>query len=594
MKLPRYQKGTFSQGAGSRSLTAGLQQGPSAGQQIAKTVQNFIQQKIEFDVKMNEIQFKTNSKQYNAEVGDSMLSFITDIETRDDTENFDPEYNSLVTQLTSGAKQKFGDGFERYQGDFQQAILLGRSNYEKVKRKKIIAVAQNTSLKDDSTWNTNIFNFKNPLLISQEYEIRRKLIEDEGGEGLFTPTETKQRLDSSRQAANNATIQKQIGNFGDLDGQLRNLQNRDFKIFDVNGVELSLNHPLRQAMISEKIATNKSNQQYAEELTARQQNKEIEYFQGLVNEHLYKEPNPQLPKQILNSGLKEEVKKNFLEQIKKEKEDLSETRKGKNINRFVDVLIESGMIDTDTEIYQFITKYHLAEEGSYFGGTEYENKMKRIQQLRDRTTAYKNEVMEEALGAISAQIGADQGSIFQKILLARTKGTQGKKEAQDMFMNSIINKTPEEQEKDLLAFEAANNLRNLISIGEKNGLTIESMVQDISSDNYIVNKVISSYLQKEKNITADYLKNRSNDMVDQVRVFGINPKDFKRDIEQGTLYPAGYGMPQQNIQLKDIEMPPMENLTPIQYMEKYPQYFFGKPPTSGFNPTFKTKETPTN
>ena len=35
--------------------------------------------------------------------------------------------------------------------------------------------------------------------------------------------------------------------------------------------------------------------------------------------------------------------------------------------------------------------------------------------------------MEEALGAISAQIGQDQGSIFGKILLARTKGTQGKK-----------------------------------------------------------------------------------------------------------------------------------------------------------------------
>ena len=34
MKISRYQKGTFSQGAGSRSLTAGLQQGPSAGQQI--------------------------------------------------------------------------------------------------------------------------------------------------------------------------------------------------------------------------------------------------------------------------------------------------------------------------------------------------------------------------------------------------------------------------------------------------------------------------------------------------------------------------------------------------------------------------------
>lgn len=200
---------------------------------------------------MNEIQFKTNSKQYNAKVGDSMLSFITDIETRDDTENFDSEYNSLVTQLKSGAEQKFGDGFERYKGDFEQTILLGRSSYEKVKR-KIIAVAQNTSLKDDSTWNTNIFNFKNPLLISQEYEIRRKSIEDEGGEGLFNPTETKQRLDSSRQAANNATIQKQIGNFGDLDGQIKNLQNRNFQIFDVNGVELPLNHPLRQAMISEK------------------------------------------------------------------------------------------------------------------------------------------------------------------------------------------------------------------------------------------------------------------------------------------------------------------------------------------------------
>ena len=35
------------------------------------------------------------------------------------------------------------------------------------------------------------------------------------------------------------------------------------------------------------------------------------------------------------------------------------------------------MIDTDTEIYQFITKYHLAEEGSYFGGTEYGNKIKK-------------------------------------------------------------------------------------------------------------------------------------------------------------------------------------------------------------------------
>ena len=203
---------------------------------------------------MNEIQFKSNAKQYDAEVGDTILSFITDIETRDDTENFDPEFQSLVTSLESGAKQKFGDGFERYQGDFQQAVLLGRNNnYEKIKKKKIIAVAQNTSLKNDSMWNTNIFNFKNPLLISQEYEIRRKLIEDEGNEGLFSPEQTEQRLNSARQQANNATIQKQIGNFGDLDGQLRNLQNRDFKIFDVNGVELPLNHPLRQAIITEKL-----------------------------------------------------------------------------------------------------------------------------------------------------------------------------------------------------------------------------------------------------------------------------------------------------------------------------------------------------
>ena len=64
-------------------------------------------------------------------------------------------------------------------------------------------------------------------------------------------------------------------------------------------------------MISEKIATNKSNQQYAEELTARQKNKEVNYFQGLINEHLYKEPNPQLAKQILNAGLDNDVEKNF-------------------------------------------------------------------------------------------------------------------------------------------------------------------------------------------------------------------------------------------------------------------------------------------
>ena len=574
MKLPRYQKGTFSQGAGSRSLTAGLQQGPSAGQQIAKTVQNFIQQKIEFDVKMNEIQFKSNAKQYDAEVGDAILSFITDIETRDDTENFDPEFQSLVTSLESGAKQKFGDGFERYQGDFQQAVLLGRNNYEKIKRKKIIAVAQNTSLKNDSMWNTNIFNFKNPLLISQEYEIRRKLIEEEGNEGLFSPEQTEQRLNSARQQANNATIQKQIGNFGDLDGQLRNLQNRNFQIFDVNGVELPLNHPLRQAIITEKLGRRDANKKYNKELQAESMNKETERLQQDINIHKFLQPDPNITQKIIDAPVDESIKKQLLDQLKEDRVDLSDSPRGKNINRMVDVLIESGLIDTESEASEFISKYHLAEEGSYI--KDYVAKMKRFRELRGKRESYKQSILDEALGVIGSQVGPNAIPIFQTVLSGGEKTAKTKQK----FIDALSTQDPKEQEQKILAYEAANNLRNLVSIGQKNGLSVESMVQDVTSPNYIVNKVISSYLQKIENLETEDLKNRINVLKQGTRVFGISPDDFKRDIEQGMFI--------KSTATKDINLPPIGNLSPADYINQYPQYFFGTKRES-FNPEFKTK-----
>jgi hypothetical protein len=579
MKLPRYKQAAFSQGAGRRSLTAGLQQGPTAGQQIAKTVQNFIQQKIEFDLKMNKIQFKSNAKQYNAEVGDAILSFTTDIETRDDTENFDPEFQSLVTSLESGAKQKFGDGFERYQGDFQQAVLLGRSSYEKVKRKKIIAVAQNTSLKDDSSWNTNIFNFKNPLLISQEFEIRRKLIEDEGKEGLFSPDETKQRLDNSRQQANIATIQKQIGNFGDLDKQLQNLQNREFKLFDVNGVELPLNHPLRQAIITEKLGRRNANEQYQKELQAKSMNEETERLQAAINVHKVLQPNPNITKEILDAPIDASIKKQLLDQLKEERVDLSDSSKGKNINRMVDVLIESGLIDTESEASEFISKYHLAEEGSYI--KDYVSKMKRFRELRGKRESYKQSILDEALGVIGSQVGPNTIPIFQTVLGGGEKGAKAKQK----FIDALSTQDPKEQEQKILAYEAANNLRNLVSIGQKNGLSIESMVQDVTSPNYIVNKVVSSYLQKIQNLETEDLKNRIDVLKQGTRVFGISPEDFKKDIEQGVFI--------KSTATRDINLPPIGDLSPADYINKHPQYFFGTKRES-FNPEFETKDYQTN
>ena len=118
---------------------------------------------------------------------------------------------------------------------------------------------------------------------------------------------------------------KQIGKFGDLDGQLRNLQNRDFKIFDVNGVELPLNHPLRQAIITEKLGRRDANKKYNKELQAESMNKETERLQQDINIHKFLQPDPNITQKILDAPVDASIQKQLLDQLKEDRVDLSDS-----------------------------------------------------------------------------------------------------------------------------------------------------------------------------------------------------------------------------------------------------------------------------
>ena len=66
------------------------------------------------------------------------------------------------------------------------------------------------------------------------------------------------------------------------------------------------------------------------------------------------------------------------------------------------------------------------------------------------------------------------------------------------------------------------------------------MLQDVSKNNpnYIVNKVISSYLQKIENLETEDLKNRINVLKQGTKSIWYKSDDFKRDIEQGMFIKA--------------------------------------------------------
>jgi hypothetical protein len=207
--------------------------------------------------------------------------------------------------------------------------------------------------------------------------------------------------------------------------------------------------------------------------------------------------------------------------------------------------------------------------------------MKRFRELRGKRESYKQSILDEALGVIGSQVGPNAIPIFQTVLSGGEKTANAKQK----FIDALSTQDPKEQEQKILAYEAANNLRNLVSIGQKNGLSVESMVQDVTSPNYIVNKVISSYLQKIENLETEDLKNRINVLKQGTRVFGISPDDFKKDIEQGMFI--------KSTATKDINLPPIGDLSPADYINQYPQYFFGTKRES-FNPEFETKDYQTN
>ena len=530
MKIPRYRGGDGTTISSGRSLTTGTQTGGAVaelGQTAMTKVSQYANAKNNLDAKIRRLDINTNKDLSTAMMYGKTSDFQNSLQNRPDfltPDNWLIDYDKNA----AGWEKEFKAGLDEqtwkeYQPLYYQKFFEARNdvvksiNNQKLKNAGHAFNEANTAYKSSVEQSTSLSQIEAQYELYTELHLKKNVETNLFDQKTFNEVKEKTKNWTNvkygmLQATKDLIIKSPNGSQEiDWNNVASRLKNKDFKMVDIEGKELTVDDDLRKELIKQ------AQEQYTSQNslhTKQKEEKDKTTKTDFVNKIIG-----------LETGSKEgqENAKNFMSDL--ENSDLEPSTKlsmrtaynaalnnmknGKNSWNSVEgnqalamttYLIGSGAMDTEVErdiIWDLMAKGLLEPKTAM---SLYNDSIK----LTKSRNAYKKDITTKATSMLMKEIGADEGVLG--------------------MLNNLQSLPPAERTSALLgalesgkmtqeAYNAMNNMYRLLAEGERKGFSYENMLVNRRHQNYILGDLIETYKSTISNERLNELKSKIKGVV---------------------------------------------------------------------------------
>ena len=511
MKLPRYKSDNSSGVVSSnRSLTTGTQTGGSIadiGALALSKVAEYGAMKNNHEAKLRRLDINTNKSLSDSMMFGKVSEFENSLINREDFLTPDNWLLDYDTQ-SKGWEKEFKTGLDEQTWTEYQPLY-----YQKFfeSRNKVVTAINNQKLKNAghafneslNTYNKTLENSTSLREMETAYELFTDIhLADNVKTNLFdtdkfnkVKEETKQYTNIKYgmfQATEGLNIQSPNGSKEiDWNSVTSRLKNKNFKIVDIEGNEVTVDDDLRQGLIKEATELfNTQNGLHTKQKEENDKSDKKDFTNRIIS---------------LETGSAEgaEGAKNFMADLEKSNLEpamkltlrtaynasLNNMKNGKNswnsvqgtqALSLVTYMVGSGAMDTEAE-RQVI--FDLMANGLLKPETALSLYDKSISLTKNRNV-FKKDLTTRATSMLMKEIGAGEGILS---LLDNIQNVPAEKRT--AMLTQALSSGRMTQE----AYNAMNNMFSLLAQGERKGFTYENMLVNQRHPNYILNDLISTY-----------------------------------------------------------------------------------------------------
>ena len=511
MKLPRY---TSDSNVGnvrsSRTLTTGVQEGGAIAE-IGKIALNkateYGARKNAHDAKMRRLDINTNKDLSSAMFFGKTSQFETSLDKRPDfltPDNWAIDYEKM--SLTAEKEFKAGldeQTWKEYQPLFYQKMFEGRNavakkiTNQKLKNAGHAFLEQNIAYKTSIENATSLFDMKAQFELYTELHLKKNLQTNMFDQEKFgaVKQETKDYTNNKYgmlQATNGEIIMSPNGSQEvDWNNVTSKLKDTNFKMYDLDNNELTVDDDIRQALIKQSTESyNSQNSLHTSQKVKIDREVKTNFVSTLIGLESGNEEAMEKSKTFLNDldasdllpAQKLTYKNAYLTSLKNLKEGTStyDSVQGQQALTIATFMVGSGAMDTEAErevLWDLMGKNLIKPDKAM---QLYEKSMS----LTKGRNEFKKQLTTKATSMLMKEIGADEGIIN---LLGNLQNIAPENRTAALTQAISAGKMTQE------AYNAMNNMFQLIAEGERKGFTYENMLVNRRSPNYILNDLVETY-----------------------------------------------------------------------------------------------------
>ena len=523
MKIPRYKDTDVNISSG-RSLTTGI--GSSQGLvEVGKTALNAVTQyanaKTNYDAKMRRLEINTNVSLSNAQFGGNNQLYVDGLKSRDDyltPDNWLNDYEAdFKKQELNYKKQLDEQTFKEFMPTFYESYFATKSAIvnkiadQKVINAQIALDGENQLFQSKIETATNLPAIKSAYTQHKDLTLKKNLTTE-----LFNSDTYKTLVEDSKNFANSKYIEFQLFNGSkivtpngdteiDYNDAYEKARNKDFSIVDIDGNALTPDDDKRKDIVK-ALKTLASDQDAIIKSQKEEKDKDTrEEFTDTILGIMAGDKTAQTKSKtfysdLANSSLDPKDKLTLRNAYETSIKNLSagtnsyDSPQGLAAKSIMTTLVYSGVIDTKKE-----ETIILDMMGKGLIKPEYATKL--ITDARKQTkdkNSYKKTLVKNATRMLLKELGVeDKGAVLDQL--------------ENVAPENVISVLQSMMSTDNLsveAYNAMNNLNELIAEGERKGFSFENMLANPRSENYLLNDVINVYKEPINKLKINNLKTK--------------------------------------------------------------------------------------
>ena len=531
MKIPRYKDTDVNISSG-RSLTTGI--GSSQGLvEVGKTALNAVTQyanaKTNYDAKMRRLEINTNVSLSNAQFGGNNQLYVDGLKSRDDyltPDNWLNDYEAdFKKQELNYKKQLDEQTFKEFMPTFYESYFATKSAIvnkiadQKVINAQIALDGENQLFQSKIETATNLPAIKSAYTQHKDLTLKKNLTTE-----LFNSDTYKTLVEDSKNFANSKYIEFQLFNGSkivtpngdteiDYNDAYEKARNKDFSIVDIDGNALTPDDDKRKDIVK-ALKTLASDQDAIIKSQKEEKDKDTrEEFTDTILGIMAGDKTAQTKSKtfysdLANSSLDPKDKLTLRNAYETSIKNLSagtnsyDSPQGLAAKSIMTTLVYSGVIDTKKE-----ETIILDMMGKGLIKPEYATKL--ITDARKQTkdkNSYKKTLVKNATRMLLKELGVeDKGAVLDQL--------------ENVAPENVISVLQSMMSTDNLsveAYNAMNNLNELIAEGERKGFSFENMLANPRSENYLLNDVINVYKEPINKLKINNLKTKIDILSKQV------------------------------------------------------------------------------